>query len=378
MHKCDLTSGQQLRGDEKMEEENNNIEYEAADHQSQKDEIIEMNDKPSTHIKEVSRESTRNKVINWFKRFGYAINKVYNKEEYGKVIILLGQKKTGKSETIKTLCKEISGDKHIVKFDEKFLPTKIADDERKDWRKIPGCKLIENEKQLCDASGNFIFEDFPCLDEECIKLIYNKIKDSRHDGYLANYFIIAHSYKVIKGTVLDFANAILIYRDAPIKPQQIGARLGNLGHGHAIDRAKNELKEYHYLFVSLDNKKWCNPSINSRDVSILKKILKNKLKEDELKEIHYPKKSDKLVKPKKETKREIIEQMFKDGFEQEDILNSVKTTSGYIWKVKVYMKKRYVKDNGIDNLPYYLEDNRKKKQQKKEIVMDLSEEIDFS
>ena len=76
MRKCDLTSGQQLRGDENMNEENQNIEYEAADQQSQKDEIIEKNDKSSTYTKEVSRESTRNKVINWFKRFGYAINNI--------------------------------------------------------------------------------------------------------------------------------------------------------------------------------------------------------------------------------------------------------------------------------------------------------------
>jgi hypothetical protein len=368
-----LTSGQQLRGDEKMKEIKKIVNEKAADQQSQKDEIIEMNDKSSTYTKEVSKLSVKEIVYNWLKKFGQTIKQGFNKEEYGKVIVLIGQKKTGKSETVKALCKNLKCDKYIIKFNSDLTLDKIPDDDKKDWKKIKGCNLIEDVNKLSETSGFLILEDLPLLTGNEQAKIYNMLKDSRHKGYQANYLIVVHNYEAIRKTIIGFANAILIYKDAPINHFQIGDRLGDYSMGHAVKRAKQDLKDFHYIFISLDNKKWCNPSIDSRDVTILKKFLKGKLKEDELKKIYYPKKSDKLLKPREKTKRDIIEQMINEGYKQEEISVKVDTSIEYIWKVKSNLKKRYIREKGPNNLPSYLKDNRKKTQLKrqKEILEEL-------
>jgi hypothetical protein len=300
------------------------------------------------------------RVKNWLKRFGDRVGQSIKPEEYGHVIILIGQRKTGKSETVKTLCRQISGDKYIIKFDENLLPTQIPIDDKKDYVKIPGCKVIESIDQLNETSaGLLIIEDFPDLTDEGKRAIYNKIKDSRHEGYQANYIIVAHDYKVLKDTVFDQANAILIYRDAAIQPTQLKPRVG-LSNGHTIDRAKSDLKQFHYIFVSFDTKQWCNPFLDSRDVNILKKAIRGQQRNLELKEIEYPRKAMLLRKPKRMTKTEFIEALLMIGLTSEEIATGLDTSPEYIWKVKVYLKKRYIAENGPENLPPYLRDSRRK------------------
>ena len=67
--------------------------------------------------------------------------------EYGKVVILIGQRKTGKSETVKQLSRKIKGYKYVIKPDKNLMPQKLTSDERNDWKKISKCYLIEEEKE---------------------------------------------------------------------------------------------------------------------------------------------------------------------------------------------------------------------------------------
>jgi hypothetical protein len=200
-------------------------------------------------------------------------------------------------------------------------------------------------------------EDFPHLLEDARRVLYNEIRDARHTQM--NFLIVAHDYDVLRDTVFRHANVILLYRGAAIAPQQLAPRINRLAGGFAVQRALAELQEYHYLLVSFDNRRWCNPSINSRDVRILARIIRGLSIESELLEISYPRRVRSREATDRDTKAELIESFLESGFAIEEIASSLNTSPAYIWKVKSYMKKRYVANNRDLALPEYLEDKRR-------------------
>ena len=57
----------------------------------------------------------------------------------------------------------------------------------------------------------------------------------------------------------------------------------------------------------------------------------------------------------------MIEELIEQGKSTKEILGDIDTSEGYIWKVKSYLKKGYIKVNGKDRLPSFLHDKRRSK-----------------
>lgn len=340
--------------------------YMNEDQNRQNIEISKAGDQQPDKSQVSDKESKIEAMKNWLKRFGDKIKGTFNKEEYGHLIILLGQRKTGKSETVKTLCKQTSGPKYVVKFNEELIPTKIPKDDKKDWKKIPNVTIIETTAQLKNqGSGLLIIEDYPALSTKAKRSLYNKIKDSRHQGYQANYIIIAHDYSVIKGKIYNQANAILIYKDAAIKPNHLDPKVGGLKQGWAIKRAKDEIQKFQYIFISFDHKRWHNQvHLDSRNTKVLKQAIKGKLKSKHLQDISYPKKSNTTSKTQTKTKKSDIIKMLKQGKDYTEIKKKKKTSLDTIYKIKSQERRKYREKKGwpknIPELQYpkWLQDKR--------------------
>jgi hypothetical protein len=222
------------------------------------------------------------------KRFSDNIQTRIKDPEYGKLIIILGQKGTGKSETIKHLCRELSGYKFVVRLDNNLNPLPMHINDKQDYQKIKDCTVIENG-HITWEEGLFIIEDYPYLRSSAESTLYSLLANARH--YRMNFILIAHQYSVINKKIFDFANYILLYKDAVITAHQLNRKVGGLGNGHAVIRGLNNLKKYNYYLISCDHKKWHNPSLNSRKVKPLRRAVRGWLKETELTDIDYPKKS---------------------------------------------------------------------------------------
>ena len=324
------------------------------------------------------------KIVDWMRRIMDRASQLTGIKD-GKVIIVIGGRGNGKSELVKKFCRSLSGTKYILKVDENLNPTEISRDDKDDYKKIPGCRLIENKEDMESAlnengknlsnkdeedrsidlpSGLTIFEDFPALSQEGEKAIYNIVKDCRHKK--VNLIIIAHDYKVLKNSVFKHASAICIFKDAAINAPQLNTRLNDLSKAHAIIRAKSDLGNYQYIFVSFDDRKWHKDFLNNRDVEILRKFLRGKLSEKDLSDIDYPKKNSRYSPVRQKTKRRCIEEMIKENkMDLPSIAKAIGTSDAYVWKVKHYMKKEYLEKHGGHSLPPYLEDCRKKKSPQK-------------
>ena len=298
-----------------------------------------------------------------FSRFIDNIKVLTKQVTFGQVIILLGLRGKGKSETIKSLCKRISGKKYIVMVDENLSALPMNPEDKKDYEKLPGCKVIEKDQDIKWESGTYIFEDFPMLTDKSNVEFYNKIKTARNFGL--NFIIIAHDYKVLKGTTFSQSNAILLYQDAVITPHQLNPKIGGLKEGFAINRALLNLPKYHYIFVSFDHKKWANPSIDSKKTDILGKAIRGNLKKEQLQDINYPKKTlTTKISTNKKTKRAEIISMLKIGSSYEEIKDKLKTSLDTIYKIKSQEKRRYKEENGLNKncpenkYPSWLRDRR--------------------
>lgn len=278
--------------------------------------------------------------------------------DYGKVIILLGTRGSGKSETIKSLCRNLGGQKYIVHFDQDLSPLPLHADERGIYSRLPGCNLIENEDEFEWHPGIFVMEDFPSLSEEARQELYNLIINARHTRM--NFIIVAHDYQVLRRTVFQHANAIMLYRNAVISPQQLSPRVNGLSGGFAVHRALSDLPEYHYRFVSFNDRRWVNSSIDSRDTRLLSRLIRGSLSADELSEITYPRRQNEANRVERVTKRSRIEHLIEEGHSSSDIARAVDTSPDYVWKVKCYMKRRYIAQNNDQNIPPYLNDSRRK------------------
>ena len=277
---------------------------------------------------------------------------------HGQVIILLGQRGKGKSETVKSLCRKISGNKYVVTLDANLSAIPTNPDDKEDYKKLPGCTVIEKNADILWEPGLYIFEDFPILTKNASNDLYNKIKTARHHGL--NFLIVAHDYRVLRNTVFPHSNAILLYQDPVITPHQLAPKVGGLGFGYSISRALKDLQQYHYIFVSFDHKMWHNPFLDSRDVDVLTKAVRGNLISSELSNIYYPKKAkNKISKPKRDTKTELLDPLLQIGLSTDEICSALDTTPGFIWKEKVIIKKRYETLYGKKNLKGYLKDNRK-------------------
>lgn len=278
--------------------------------------------------------------------------------EYGKVIILLGTRGTGKSETIRSLCRNLSGQKYIVRFDENLSPLPLHDDERGIYSRVPGCNLIESDDEFEWQPGIFVMEDFPSLTEIARQSLYNVIINVRHTRM--NYLIAAHDYEVLRRLVFRQANAILLYRGAVITPQQLAPRVSGLSNGFAIHRALNDLPRYHYRLVSFDTSRWINNAIDSREVAQLAGIVRGRLSEEELTDITYPPRNQLERRAEQETKLSITERLIEEGFSATEIATALDTSPEYVWKIKSNMKRRYRANNNDQNIPPYLNDSRRR------------------
>lgn len=311
------------------------------------------------------------KLIEWIERIRDKASCIKG-VKYGKLIIVIGGRGNGKSELVKELCKIISGKKYVIKVDENLNPTKIPEDDKHDYGKIPGCYLIEREDSIDELSdvddeykntdipsGLIIFEDFPALSEKGKRAIYNSVKDCRHEK--TNYIIIAHDYDVLKETVFKHASAICIFKDAAINALQLNTRLNDLSKAHAVMRAKRNLKEYQYIFVSFDDKKWHKNFLDSRNVDVLRRFLRGKLNDDDLQDIDYPKDKKTKSSPNTETKKHQIEKLIEKGVDIPTIVKTFETSEAYVWKIRHYMRRKYIEENGPGNIPSYLRDFRRGK-----------------
>ena len=163
-----------------------------------------------------------------------------------------------------------------------------------------------------------------------------------------NFLIIAHDYTVLKDLVFQHANAIMIFKDPVLTPHQLGPKLQGLGNGHAVKRAIDDLPMYKYIFVSFDYKKWHNPFLDSRDVSIAKQVLRGRLKDSDLKEIDYPKKSSSSsTKNNCDNKRSKTINLLKQLKSYDEIEESLDTSRDTIYKIKSQERRKYQKEKGL-------------------------------
>lgn len=305
------------------------------------------------------------KIIEQLKRLIDLLNTKFGNIEYGKLIILIGGRGSGKSESVKTLCKNVSRHKYVVKFNGDLRPIALSQDDKKEYMDIPRCHIIESEEKINWHDGLFIFEDFPELFEKADKELYNQVINIRHT--FLNFIIVCHDISILSKKILKQANAILLYKDANITPHQLASKVGGLKQGWAINRALQELGEYEHLFISFDHKRWHNPALDSRNIKPLHRMLRKKLKETDLAEITYPKKTTKkTVNNDKKWKKTDIQRLIEQEYVTPDIAKIVDTSSAYVWKTKCEMRTRFREEHDHDEnitdemYPLHLKDARKK------------------
>jgi hypothetical protein len=273
----------------------------------------------------------------------------------GKLIILIGTRGTGKSETIKVLCRNLPGQKYIIRPNQDFLPQPIHEDERGTYQRIRNCTLVENEEDFEWEPGYYVLEDFPMLTSQAGREFYNELIVARHHGI--NIIILAHEYSVIR-RVFPHANALLLYHGAVISPQALNQRVGGNGRGYAITRAVADLPIYSYRLISFDHSLWTNTQINSRNIDLVINLLQGHLNPNQLSAIDYPRRNVGNPAGHNENKAEDIKILLQEGFSPDEIATALETSSAYVWKVKCITRKQYTDENGTDNIPLYLQDGR--------------------
>lgn len=290
---------------------------------------------------------------------------------YGKVVVILGSKGSGKTETTKTLCRRLKGYKFVLSPDSNMNPQPLLPSVKAAYAHIKKCTIIENNSPNWQP-GLYIIEDFPTLNSQAEQQLYNVLTKVRH--HKINVILIAHQYGVINNKIFNLADYILLYQNAIITPHQLNPKVGGLGNGHAINRALKNLKQYHYILISCNDSKWANPFIDSRDTKILQQALRGQLKSNGLKPISYPKKqgTTTTTHQQKNLKSTLIRTMITQGKSYPDMLTAVQnafgrpTTIEYIWKIKCNMREEYRQQNNHqqnipENMyPKYLRDNRRK------------------
>ncbi len=313
---------------------------------------------------EIHKES----IIDSLRQAWDKIKSVSTSTATGKLVIIIGNKGTGKSETIKYLCKHISGHKFIIAPDSTLQPRPLHPDDKKEYSAIPNCHPVEGQT-IEWQPGLYVLEDFPSLDKDAEQELYNLLKDARHEGM--TFVIVAHQYKAINKRIFDFADYILLYKNATITAHQLAPKIGGMGNGWAVQRGIKQLKQYQYYLISCDDHKWHNPPLDSRNAEVLRRAVRGWLKPAELSDISFPKQTTTSSTSNRKTKKQTIQRMIQDGKSYNDILQAVKaqydsaTSEAYIWKIKCEMRKAYRTEHALqDNIPEqryptYLQDNRR-------------------
>lgn len=283
--------------------------------------------------------------------------------EYGKLIILLGERGTGKSETVKRLCNSLHGNKYVVHFDENLEPLPIHQDDRESYQNINGCQIIENDEEIQWNPGIFIMEDFPRLTERGQIELYNQIRNIRHTQM--NFLIVAQDYDAVKGIVFRHSNVICLYQNAAITPHQFKPRFGGgLRPGWGIYHALQDLNQYHYILVSLEHRGWIRNQLNSRDTNILYQYIRGMVNNNHFEEINYQNPNRIIAQQNRNNNRilqwEIIEDMLKEDEKIDEIASALNTTYNNIWRTTTRLRNRYLIDNPGEDLPYYLRDRRRR------------------
>lgn len=149
--------------------------------------------------------------------------------------------------------------------------------------------------------------------------------------------IIAHTIGQIPNDILHQSNCLILYKNAGITAQKL-ATLITPKKAYTVKKALSDLKDYEYYFISIEDELWHN-STENRDVEIIKKYLKGKIK-GELLEI----KTDREKKKgedgrKKNAKTRKIKEAIRQGRDYLWIAEEYDTTSGYLRKIASEMRK---------------------------------------
>jgi len=113
----------------------------------------------------------------------------------GKILILIGGRGSGKTETIKNLCNEVKGKKYVFEFNKDGEFVELNDKDKKEYSNIKDCAIIEDMDNQDIEAGLYINEDFskPTRDGEAVYL--DLIKHTRHKGI--NIMIVTHTLNQI-------------------------------------------------------------------------------------------------------------------------------------------------------------------------------------
>lgn len=257
----------------------------------------------------------------------------------GKIIIAIGGRGGGKTETAKQLCRELKGKKFVFEFDRNGDFIELNEKDKDEYRDIPNCTIIEDGEVELEA-GLYINEDFSMLTKEGEAKYLELLKHIRHKGI--NIIIITHSIGQIPNNILHVVNCLLLYKNAGITPQKL-ATLITPKKAYAIKRALSNLKEYEYYFISLEDEAWVSQPIDNRDVKILKDYLNGKLKELEDIRTDNNNEGDKEDKRRANAKKPEIEDAISKGMSYDLIAKRYDTKKSYIMKIASEMRRRGVK-----------------------------------
>ena len=269
------------------------------------------------------------RLINKIKKI-FGVSKVE-----GKIIIAIGGRGSGKTETAKQLCKELKGKKFVFEFDRNGDFVELNEKDREEYKDIPNCTIIEDDETELEA-GLYINEDFSMLTKEGEAKYLELLKHIRHKGI--NIVIITHSIGQIPNNILHGANCLLLYKNAGVTPQKL-ATLITPKKAYAIKRASSNLKEYEYYFISLENEAWVSHPIGNRDVEVIKDYLNGKL--DGLEDIVTDNNNDdKEDKRRANAKKSEIERLISMGMSYDWIAAICDTKKSYIMKLASEMRRR--------------------------------------
>jgi len=270
------------------------------------------------------------------------INKIKNifglSKVEGKIIIVIGGRGSGKTETAKHLCKEFKGKKFVFEFDRYGDFMELNEKDKEEYKDISNCTIIEDDETELEA-GLYINEDFSMLTKEGEAKYLELLKHIRHKGI--NIVIITHSIGQIPNDILHVANCLLLYKNAGVTPQKL-ATLITPKKAYAIKRELSNLKEYEYYFISLEDEAWISHPISNRDVKVIKDYLNGKLKE--LEDIRTDNNNDdKEDKRMANAKKSEIEILISRGFPYDLIARICDTKKSYIMKLASEIRRRGAK-----------------------------------
>ncbi len=251
----------------------------------------------------------------------------------GKILILIGGRGSGKTETAKQLCKELRGPKSVFELNSNGEFTPLNDKDRKEYEAIRGVTIVTGDDTEFQP-GLFINEDFSGLTGDGEAKYLEWLKHIRHKGI--NVVIVTHTLKQIPENILQTSNCLLLYKNAGMSAQKL-ATLITTRKAYAIKAALSSLNDYEYYFLSIEDELWHNPTEN-RDAGIIKKYLQGKIR-GELHEIETDKqKQHHEDLRKKNAKTPHIREAIRQGRDYTWITAEYQTSYNYVKKIASEMR----------------------------------------